>query len=101
MEQGRGAPWQVRCKPCSPVHEVNIDSSAAAQLLHERGGRDGDRGPSGARKAPHSDGFGGLECALVGACGRGGHSVPGKENTTVKTTHWDTADDSNYLIFDV
>lgn len=54
-----------------PVHEVNIDSSPTAQLLHEGRGRDGDRGSA----APHSDTFGGFKGALVGAGGRGGHSV--------------------------
>lgn len=59
----------------TPVHEIDVDSSPTTQLLHERRGRDGDGGSAGASGAPHSDNFRGSKCALVGAGGRGGHSV--------------------------
>lgn len=68
----------------TPVHEVNVDSGPTAQLLHEGGGRDGDRGPV-ASEALHSAVFRGLENAFIDARGGGGHSVRGK--TSDVTVH--------------
>lgn len=57
-----------------PVHQVNVDSSSTAQLLHEGWSWDGDWGPSVAGKFPNADVLRGLECSFS----RRRHSVQEK-----------------------
>ena len=64
---------RLRREHLVPVHEVDVDASPDAKLLHERRGGDGDR--AAGHRAFGPDTYRGLKRRIISILGRPLHSV--------------------------